>query len=108
MEKKLHQYAQKNSHHHAPYSKVAPLCTIKSHQYAHNFNTHLYAPMFMVAPLFFEHLVLGKSNTCEKTPRMCGMTIYVVVPRMCGMTTTCVVLPRSSVYPTLGLGALFF
>ncbi|ETW45873.1 hypothetical protein PFMALIP_06067 [Plasmodium falciparum MaliPS096_E11] len=35
---------------------------------------------FMVVPLFFEHLVLGKSNTCDKTPRMwydhhmCGIT----------------------------------
>ncbi|ETW57686.1 hypothetical protein PFUGPA_00136 [Plasmodium falciparum Palo Alto/Uganda] len=56
---------------------------------------------FMVYPLFFEHLVLGRTTTCDKTP-------LVWYHYICGMTTTCVVLPRTSVYLTLRLDPLFF
>ncbi|ETW39459.1 hypothetical protein PFNF135_06160 [Plasmodium falciparum NF135/5.C10] len=59
-------------------------------------------------PVFIQHLVLGKSNTCDKTPlvwynhHMCCITTYVWYDHhLCGMTTY-VVASRTSVYPTLG------
>ncbi|EWC79316.1 hypothetical protein C923_00005 [Plasmodium falciparum UGT5.1] len=58
--------------------------------------------------VWYDHHLCGMTTTCVVSLYMWYNHVCVVSLYMCVITTTCVVLPRTSVYPTLGLEALFF